>query len=368
MGGVVARVALRRVRAHRRLLPDDRDHVGLEDLHDRLARRHGQRQHDLAELPPLGTDRELDLVLQVPVRCRHRVERVADVGQRRVRRHALREADVEDQRADVGHDVGPAQLQLPPAAADDGADVHPGQAGQVGIRLAGDLHRLERLHHARRLADRIDAVLHPRDVRRPAEDVHGQLHHAGVLRDDVLRAVRLRHDRHVRAHARPEHVDGADAALELAVDAGDDHVAAEPPRAAGGDGAHHHRGDPALHVVDPGAVEAVALDRRRPRVAHPASRDRVDVDVAVQHQAPPAARPPPPTDRLEASRVDLLQLGLEPLAVEERVEETGHLALIGGVARDVHEVLREGDHLVGNDLGQDRILERACHDVSPLRG
>ncbi len=71
------------------------------------------------------------------------------------------------------------------------------------------------------LADRVDPVLHPGDVGRAADDVHGELDDARVLGQDVGGAVRLRHDAEVGPDPAPQEVHGPDSALELPDHAGD---------------------------------------------------------------------------------------------------------------------------------------------------
>jgi len=145
--------------------------------------------------------------------------------------------------------------------------------------------------------------------------------------------------------------------LELFHHTGQPHVAAKPhARPPGGDDGHDHGRIAPLHVVDSRPVEAVVLDGRGPGIAHPAAGDRVDVEVSVEHQARPAADAGQPGDRLEPIGVDLLEPGLQPLRLEKAVEELGHRRLVGGVARDLHQLLREPDHLVGVDAGQDPLL------------
>jgi len=141
--------------------------------------------------------------------------------------------------------------------------------------------------------------------------------------------------------------------LELFHHTGQPHVAAKPhARPPGGDDGHDHGRIAPLHVVDSRPVEAVVLDGRDPGVAHPAAGDRVDVEVSVEHQARPAADAGQPGDRLEPIGVDLLEPGLQPL----RLEKLCQRRLVGGVARDLHQLLREPDYLVGVDAGQDPLL------------
>ena len=192
--------------------------------------------------------------------------------------------------------------------------------------------------------------------------VNRELGHPGVLGQDVLGPIRLGHDRRVRPHAGAEEVDGADPALELPHDARDQHVAAERDASApGGHRGHDHRRHARLHVEDPGSVEAVALDGGRPGIANPPSRDRVDVEVAVEHQASPVPGAGKPSEGLEATGVDLLELGLEPLAPEEAVEEPRDRCLVRRVAGDADQVLCEVHDLIGDQRGQDAVLRGLAH-------
>src|SRR2546422_5695857 len=117
-------------------------------------------------------------------------------------------------------------------------------------------------------------------MRAAAQDVDDELEGAGVLGDDVLGAIRLGHDGEVGTYPALQHVDGARAALQLSHDGGDPYIAPERDAGtAGGHRGHDHRGIPALHVVDAGAVEAGPPDRRRPGGANPAPGNWGDVDV-----------------------------------------------------------------------------------------
>ena len=112
--------------------------------------------------------------------------------------------------------------------------------------------------------------------------------------DPDVEPARLGHDRSV-GPKRPRHREPAGAGRLLLADRVDDQVAREPdPEPGERLGREHHGGDAALHVARPAAVNEAVLDhRRRTEDAASARRGSTDddVDVAVEQQRAPAARP-----------------------------------------------------------------------------
>ena len=87
----------------------------------------------------------------------------------------------------------------------------------------------------------------------------------------IVRAKGLRHDGRVSAQPALHEMDGADAALQLTDDQGNDDIAREPvpcgaDRLGGGD----HGRVTALHVHHAGAIEAITFYRRLPGIMTPA--------------------------------------------------------------------------------------------------
>jgi hypothetical protein len=109
---------------------------------------------------------------------------------------------------------------------------------------------------------------------------------------------------------------------------------------------------PPLHVLHAVAVEAVALEAGRPGIAPPAPGEGVDVGVAVQHQAGPAAGAGQRGDGLEAPGLDLLQVDGVAALAEEAVEEAGDRGLLGLEGRDADERAGQVDQLPPIDAGQ----------------
>ncbi len=183
------------------------------------------------------------------------------------------------------------------------------------------------------------------------EDVDSELHHSRMLGENVPGAVGLGDDRGVGANARAQKVSRSGATLKLPYDAGHDQLAflRKPGSLRRGRG-RDHRGDAGLHVPDAGSEEHVSLGRGLKRIAGEAVRKRVDVDVAVQHQALAASRPAKPRDALEPSRVHFLELGLESQLLEMAVEEPGAVAFLGGEARDPAERARDLEQFLPIDL------------------
>jgi hypothetical protein len=188
-----------------------------------------------------------------------------------------------------------------------------------------------------------------------AVGVDGHVHDAGVDRDEVVGAERLGDHGGVGAQPALHQVVRALAALRLAGHARDDQIAREAhARAANGFGGHDDAGETALHVLHAVAVQAVALEARRPRIAPPAAGERVDVRVAVQHEAGAAAGPAQGGDGLQAPGLDLLEVhGVVALA-EELVEEPRNLGLLGLEARDADQRAGQVDQLSRVDTSQDR--------------
>ena len=168
-------------------------------------------------------------------------------------------------------------------------------------------------------------------------------------------AERLGDHRGVGAEAAFHQVVRALAALRLAGDAGDDEIAGQPhARSADGLGGHDDAGQAALHVLHAVTVQTIPLERRRPRIAPPAPGERVDVGVAVQHEAGAAARTGQRGDRLQASGLDLLEVDLVPALTEELLEKPRDGCLLGLEARDADERAGQVDQLSPIDAFQYR--------------
>src|SRR5207237_4830812 len=149
-------------------------------------------------------------------------------------------------------------------------------------------------------------------------------------------------------NAALEHVHGADAALQLANDVGEDHVAPEPdPCPLHRLHRRHVGGVGGFHVGDADAVDALALDLAAERVPGPALARRIGIEMAVEHEAPAPAASAPSADAVEAAWLDFLQLGLEPERGVVRLHEPGDRSLLapGRVASDAV-------HLLGRRYGR----------------
>ena len=97
--------------------------------------------------------------------------------------------------------LGPRSSHSRPRPADDAAHEEERQVGQVGIGSPRSSQPLERRDDLRHLADGVDALLlREMWAERPITWT-ASWSDAGVLGDDVTRAVGLGHDRDVRAHA-----------------------------------------------------------------------------------------------------------------------------------------------------------------------
>ena len=196
------------------------------------------------------------------------------------------------------------------------------KCGKLRIVWPVELHVLDHLDDLGHLDDRVDAFFFDRDVGRSAEHVNGELHDAGVLRANEAGAGRLAHDREIGAKTGLQEMDGARSALELTDNVRDDDIAAQGDAPAlECDGRHDHGCQPAFHVSEAGAPQHVALHGGCPWIRAHTARNRVDVDVTIEHEALAAATPRQPRNRLKAARIDLLELGLEPLAT--LLEEDG---------------------------------------------
>jgi hypothetical protein len=158
------------------------------------------------------------------------------------------------------------------------------------------------------------------------------------------------------------------AALSLSGDAGDHQVAVEgDPGPPDGLGHRDHRRHAALHVLDAVAVEAVALDARPPRVPRAAEHERVDVEVAVEHQAPAAPRSAERGDRLEPPRLHLLEVHVVPALLEVRRQEASDQRLVGGEARNPDELSGEVDDLALVQLRQHALVDGRVHSIGSFR-
>ena len=263
--------------------------------------------------------------------------------------------DVDQDRAEVRHVRWLDQHVLLAAAAEDAADVEPRERRQVGSRRVAELHALERLDDGRHLLYRVHGALETSDVSRHAVGVNCHVHDARVYGDEIVGTERLGDYRGVGAQPALHQIVRALAALGLAGDAGDDQVAGKPDAgAANGLRGHDDAGQAALHVLHAVTVEAIALEARRPRIALPAAGERVDVGVAVEHQAGAAARTAKDGDGLEAAGLDLLQIDGVVAAAEELLEEQRDLGLFGLEARDADERAGQVDQLARVDEREHR--------------
>ena len=194
---------------------------------------------------------------------------------------------------------------------------------------------------------------------------------ARVHRDEVVGAERLCDHRGGGAQAALHQVVRALAALRLARDARDDEIAGAPDAGApNGLGGHDDAGQAALHVLHAVAVQAVALEARRPRVSPPPAGEGVDIRVAVEHEARPAAGTPQGGDRLQAPGLDLLQVDVVAAAAEEILQEPGNGRLFGLEARDANEIAGEIDQLAPTDArqhGVHRRIHRLTHRPAPIK-
>jgi hypothetical protein len=82
---------------------------------------------------------------------------------------------------------------------------------------------------------------------------------------------------------------------------------------------------------------------------------------SIEHEASPAARARETSERLKATRIDLLELGLEPLAPEELVQKARHRRFVRRVTGNANQGLREIDDLVGDQRGEDAVFRGLGH-------
>ena len=180
--------------------------------------------------------------------------------------------------------VGAAQVVVAPASADNRAHVDAGKAGEVGAGFVGEVHVADGGDGLAHVGDGVDGLLLAADVAGVSEYVDGHFQDAGVDGDHVFGAEGFGDDGHVGEGAVLDEVGGADTALKLADDAGEDKVAfqfraGESYGLSGG----NHGGDAGLHVADASAKDAVSFNGRSPGVAFPAHGEGVHVDMAVEH-------------------------------------------------------------------------------------
>ena len=105
------------------------------------------------------------------------------------------------------------------------------------------------------------------------------------------------------------------------------------------------------------AVEPAVGDPGLEGIARPPAGERIDVDVTVQHDGAPAARAVEARRRLLAPRLDLLELGRQPLVAEIIAEPFGARRLLGGEGRDADQVAGEPHHLVLVDTREHLLLD-----------
>ncbi len=199
---------------------------------------------------------------------------------------------------------------------------------------------------------------------RHAVGVDGEVDDAAVHRHEVADPERLGKHRAVHPPAALDQIVRSLAALCLPGDAGDHQVAAEgDPGPPDGLGRRDHRRHAALHVLDAMAVEPVALDARRPRVTRAAEHERVDVEVAVEHQTPAAPRSAERGDRLEAPGLHLLEVHVVAALLEVCRQEASDRRLVGGEAWDPDELPGEVDDLALVHLRQHALLHGRVHSI-----
>jgi hypothetical protein len=183
--------------------------------------------------------------------------------------------------------------------------------------------------------------------------VDRHVHDARVHRHEVVGAEGLGHHGGIGSEAALHQVVRAFPALRLAGDAGDDQIPCEPhARSANGLRGHDDAGQAPLHVLDAVAVQAVALEAGRPGISRPAPGQRIDVGVAVQHEAGPAARAAQRGDGLQSPGLDLLKIDRVPALAEECLEEERDRRLLGLEARDADERAGQIDELARVDVLQ----------------
>src|SRR5687768_6180693 len=157
--------------------------------------------------------------------------------------------------------------------------------------------------------------------------------------------------------------------LRLAGDTGYHEVAFWPyARLTHGLCRHDDAGQAPLHVLNPVAVQEIPFDAGGPGIAPPAHRQGVDVDMAVQHQAAPAAGPFQCGDGLETARLDLLQVDLIAPGAEEVREKPGHRRFFGLEAGNADEGAGQLDHRIPVNVGEHPLLQCVIHRVPPSGG
>ena len=115
-------------------------------------------------------------------------------------------------------------------------------------------------------------------------------------------------------------------------DRGDDHVAAQPESGCFAPG-KHDRGEARLHVVRATSVESRAVDARRPGLGHAARAD--DVHVRVEHERSAATTAAGNRDHVGAAGAELVQLDVEPRALEPAGDEPGDLRFAGATRHQI---------------------------------
>ena len=148
-------------------------------------------------------------------------------------------------------------------------------------------------------------------------------------------------DEVVRADPAVDRLDGADASLQLADDVREDDVATQPD-ALPDQRAHcaERRRIAGFHVRDTDAVDEPVVVDATPRIDRPAFGDGIRVEMAIEEQALAAAGSTPDADRVHASGLDLLGVGLEPEPLHGVDDEPRELAFAGRA-----RVALEADHL-----------------------
>src|SRR5262249_26904697 len=158
------------------------------------------------------------------------------------------------------------------------------------------------------------------------------------------------------------------AALRLPSDTGHDQVAAEgEPGAPDRFGRHDHRCYAALHVLDAMAVEPPTLHAGRPRIARATEHQGIDVEVAVEHEAPAAPRSAERGDGLKPPRFHLLKLHVVATSLEVSGQEAGDRRLVGTKARDPDEFPGELDDLTLVQFRQHALLDGCVHSMGSFR-
>ena len=201
----------------------------------------------------------------------------------------------------------------------------------------------------------VHRALKPPDMPRHPVRMDGHVHDPRMHGDEVVGAEGLRHHCRVRTKASLHQVVRALAALRLARHAGHHEIARQAHAGSpDGLGRHDDAGQTSLHVLHPVAVEPIAFEAGHPRIAPPAQGERVDVGVAVEHQAGATARATQDGNRLKSPGLDLLKVDVVAALAEELLEKERDRSLFRLEARDTDESTGEVDQLPPVDVREYR--------------